>query len=114
MEYAAGEREFAGQVLAQPPAQELAVVLESRQRDLADLAARKRRVGERGAHLALAYLDHLLVARVGLQRLGPRFEQLLCAGIERPRLDKGVDLGRFPAEHLPGRRELLALARELR
>ena len=39
-EHAGGEREAAGHVLAQLPAQDLAVVLVARQRDLADLACR--------------------------------------------------------------------------
>ena len=75
-EHAGGVREAAGNVFQQHPAQQFAVVLVVRQRDLADLGAGQRGRRQLGAQLAVADLDDVLVARVGLLHLRPHVEQL--------------------------------------
>ncbi len=108
-----------GHVLPQLPAQDLAVVLERRQRDLADLRAGQRRRRELGADLLVADLHDVLVARVRGLRLRPHVEEL-----PRPRVELRVAVGeragrarRRPCrisgrEHRLHRAQLLALARD--
>ena len=81
-EHAGGEREAAGHVLPQLPAQDLAVVLELRQRDLRNVRAGERRRRQRGADLLVADLHDVFVAGVRGLRLRPHVEQLLRARVE--------------------------------
>src|SRR3954468_8148082 len=81
-EDAGGEREFARQVLAHAPAQQLAMVLELGQGDLRHLGSRKRGRSQRSADVLAAYLRYMLVARIRLSRFGPRVEQPLRFGVQ--------------------------------
>ena len=74
-EHPGREREVAGQVLLAQEPQQLAVVGVARQRHPGDLAAGQRLAGQRGAQLAVADPDHLLVAGVGLDDGGPGLDQ---------------------------------------
>jgi hypothetical protein len=111
-EHAGGVRELAGQVLAQAPAQKLAVVLIARQRDLRHVRARERGGREPRADLAVADCHDALVARIGLYRLRPGCEQLLGAALERRLLlrDELIQLRERFAQHGPDGDKLLALA----
>src|SRR5215210_6218380 len=71
-EHAGRVREFTGQVLAHAPAQELAVILELRQRDLRYLGPRERGGSQSAADLLAAHLGDMLVAGIGLLRRRPR------------------------------------------
>ncbi len=65
-----------GQVLAHAPFQDLAMVLEARQRDFRHLGPRNRNRVEPRVDFPLAHLDHPLVARVGLLRFRPVLDEL--------------------------------------
>src|SRR5882672_1138761 len=80
--YACCKREGAGQVLAQAPLEDLAVVLEARQRHLRYPGSGEGDRVEPGADFPLAHLDHLLVARVGPLRLRPLLDELAGTGVE--------------------------------
>ena len=114
VEHPGGERKLARQVLAQAPAQQLAVVLEFGQRDLGNPGARQRRAAERGADFLAADFHDVLVAGIGLQRLGPGIKQRLRIRIERSLREQGLYFRQLLSEHRPGRRELLPLARDSR
>ena len=79
-EHPGGVGEAARQVLAQQPAQHLAVVLPGRQRDLAHRSARQGGVAQRGAHLATADLDDVLRAVVARLDARPDLQQLAGRG----------------------------------
>ncbi len=76
---------------------DLAVVLEIRQRDLADARAGERGRGERRAQLLVADLHHVFVAGVRGLRLRPHVEQLLR------RARRASRRGRRPAHRAPRR-----------
>src|SRR5256885_7866883 len=77
MEHAGRVGKLAGHVLAHPPAQDLAMVLELRQRHLRHLRAGERGAVQSRAQLLAAYFHDLLVARVSPLRRRPGVEQLL-------------------------------------
>src|SRR5262249_59105833 len=81
-EHAGGERERSGDVLAELPAEDLAVVLELRQCDLRHVRAGERYGGERRADLLVPYLHHVLVARGSRFGLWPHPEELRPPPIE--------------------------------
>ena len=112
--HAGGERERPRHVLTHLPAQDLAVVLVARQRDLGHLRAGERRGGELRTKFLVADLHDVLLSRVRLQRVRPHLEELLGAGVEGTLLllDQRVDGRiRMAAEHGLGAGQLLALAR---
>src|SRR5512134_1471622 len=71
-------------------------------------------MGQLRAQFFVAHLYDLLLAAVGPDDLGPAVEQPLRFGVELPRFDQRVELGKAPAQHGPGAKELLALARQAR
>src|SRR5437763_15945261 len=75
-EHAGGERKTAGHVFAQLPAENLAVVLESWKRDLADLGAGERSRRQCRSQLLVANADDVFVATVGRFRFRPQVEEL--------------------------------------
>jgi hypothetical protein len=93
-EHARRERKAARHVLRELPAQDLAVVLVARQRDLAHLGAGQRRRGQRRANLLVADLHDILLASVGRLGLRPHVEKLLRGRVELrvTILGQGVDL----------------------
>src|SRR5207248_1507987 len=74
--YSRGEGEGSGQVLAHAPFEDLAVVLETGQRDFRHLGPRKGNRVEPGTDFPLAYFDHLFFADVILFYLRPIVEEL--------------------------------------
>ena len=102
-EHAGRVRIGARNVFLQQEAQHLALVLEARQRHLADLAARQRFVRELGADLLVADLHDILGLRVQLLRFRPLFQQLGRRRVEFRafRRDQLAETGNRP----PRRRE---------
>src|SRR5258706_15387246 len=115
-EHAGGEREEAGEVLSHAPFQNLAVILESGERDLRQLGPREGSRVEPGADFLFAHLDHLLVARVDPLRFRPVLDELPGARIELGvfLLDQRIQHEGILArrgEHRFRREQLLPLAR---
>src|SRR5260221_1556699 len=115
-EHAGGERKETGEGLSHPPFQNLAVILESGERDFRQPGSRKGNRVEPGVDFLFAHLDHVLVARVGPLRLGPLPDELRGTRVE-PRVflrDQRIQHDRVLArrgEHRFRRKQLLPLAR---
>src|SRR5260221_72776 len=115
-EHAGGERKETGEGLSHPPFQNLAVILESGERDFRQPGSRKGNRVEPGVDFLFAHLDHVLVARVGPLRLGPLLDELPGTRVE-PRVflrDQRIQHDRVLArrgEHRFRRKQLLPLAR---
>src|SRR6266853_1145649 len=115
-EHAGGERKEAGEVLSHAPFQNLAVILESGERDLRQSGSRKGSRIEPGADFLFSHPDHVLVARVDLLRFRPVLDELPGARIELGvfLLDQRIQHPGILArrgEHRFRRKQLLPLAR---
>ncbi len=80
-EHAGRVGEGARNIFPQKKAQDLAIILEARQRHLADLGARQRFGGELGANLLVANLHDVLRLCVQLLGLRPLLQQLALSGL---------------------------------
>jgi hypothetical protein len=114
-EHAGGVGEGTGHVLAHQELEQFALVLEARQRDLADLRAGQRLVDQAGADFLVADLDHVLVAGIGLLHVRPHRQQLPGIGRELAVLpgDQVIEVVRILLASLEdglGRLQRLALA----
>jgi hypothetical protein len=117
-EHAGGVGEGAGHVLAHQELEQFALVLEARQRDLADLRAGQRLVDQAGADFLVADLHHVLVAGIGLLHVRPHRQQLPGVGRQLAVLpgDQLVEVVRVLLASLEdglGRLQRLALARQV-